>query len=142
MSKSTRLTFLTFVFLAVLLSGCGSASTPVPPTFAPSPIPLPPTFTAEPTATETPSPAPTTTLSEATATLEAISLPFSEVGPYHVGIKRNTAYEDSSRSGRKVAITIWYPAIQPQNSTSSGPIVDAMPDLNNAPYPLVLCQSE
>jgi oligopeptide transport system substrate-binding protein len=40
----------------VLLSGCASASTPVPPTSTPSPIP--PTLTPEPTATVIPSPTP------------------------------------------------------------------------------------
>jgi hypothetical protein len=61
MKKSIGLVFFAFVFLTVLLSGCASASTPVPPTFTPAPptnTPLPtatstksPTFTPEPTPT-------------------------------------------------------------------------------------------
>ncbi|MFC2043451.1 alpha/beta hydrolase family protein, partial [Chloroflexota bacterium] len=79
---------------------------------------------------------------EPTATLESIGFPLSESGSYHVGIRRNIAFEDSSRDGRKVTITIWYPAVQPQESTSSDPISDAMPDLTNAPYPLILSSSK
>jgi predicted dienelactone hydrolase len=59
-----------------------------------------------------------------------------------VGIRRNISYEDSSRDGRKITISVWYPAIQPQDSASSGPISDALPDLTNAPYPLILSSSK
>ena len=54
MKKLTELTFLAFVLLTLLLSGCVPAPTPIPPTFTPSPVP--PTFTPEPTATVTPTP--------------------------------------------------------------------------------------
>lgn len=58
MNKTIRSVFLVFILLTVLLSGCAPASTPVPPTFTPSPI-LPtntsnPTITPEPTFTATP----------------------------------------------------------------------------------------
>jgi len=78
----------------------------------------------------------------ATTTLEPINLSLSEPGPYHVGIKRYIAYVDPSRNERKVTITIWYPAIQPQDETGNDPIVNAMPDLSNAPYPLILSSSK
>jgi predicted dienelactone hydrolase len=58
-----------------------------------------------------------------------------------VGIKRNIAYQDSSRNGRNVTITVWYPAVQSQDSTTSHPIADAMPDLTNSPFPLILSAS-
>jgi GH35 family endo-1,4-beta-xylanase len=62
MNKTIRSIFLLFALLTVVLSGCSPASTPVPSTFAPSPIP--PTFSATistaPTTTPTitPTPAP------------------------------------------------------------------------------------
>ena len=59
-----------------------------------------------------------------------------------MGIKRSIAYEDPSRNGRKVTITIWYPAIQPQDSISSAPIADALPDLTNTPYPMILSSTK
>jgi ABC-type transport system substrate-binding protein len=55
--KSIKSVFLIFIVLTVLLSGCASTSTPVPPTYTPSPIP--PTLTPEPTATATAIPSPT-----------------------------------------------------------------------------------
>lgn len=48
MKKSAQSVFLVFVALTVLLNGCVPASTPIPPTFTPSPI--------LPTATTTPMP--------------------------------------------------------------------------------------
>jgi len=58
MKKSIGSVFLAFMFLTILLSGCASASTPVPPTLTP----IPPTFTPIPTntlaPTNTPTPAP------------------------------------------------------------------------------------
>lgn len=60
MHKTIRSVFLAFVVLAVLISGCAPAPTPIPPTFTASPIP--PTVTLEPTVTATatviPSPTP------------------------------------------------------------------------------------
>jgi len=109
----------------ILLSACGTSTltlTSVSPT-------------KKPTITQSPTPEPT-------ATLESIGFQLSESGSYHVGIRRNIAYEDSSRDGRKVTITIWYPGVEPQDSTSTDHIIDAMPDLNNAPYPLILSSSK
>ena len=62
MKKTIRSIFLVFALLTVVLSGCSPASTPVPSTFTPSPIP--PTFSAPLTTTPTitptvmPTPAP------------------------------------------------------------------------------------
>jgi len=44
MKKSLRSIFLAFVLLAIMVSGCAPASTPVPPTLTP----IPPTATAQP----------------------------------------------------------------------------------------------
>ena len=41
MKKPTRLIFLLFVVLAILLDGCALAPTPIPPTFTPEPTAIP-----------------------------------------------------------------------------------------------------
>ncbi len=75
------------------------------------------------------------------ATQEPAPLPLSEPGPYHVGM-RTFASEDASRDNRQVGITVWYPALQPQEATYSGPTNDAAPDLGGAPYPLILSSTK
>ena len=97
--------------------------------------------------TPTTTPKPTTTLPRDTPkpsvpTQEPASLPLSEPGSYHAGIRRNLAFQDASRGGRKVAITIWYPAAMPQDSTSTRPTSDAVADPTGAPYPLILSSSK
>jgi predicted dienelactone hydrolase len=82
------------------------------------------------------------TIPEATMTQEPVILPLSEPGPYHVGLRRNITFEDSSRNGRKVTITIWYPATPPQGSTGSDPIPDATPEPSGGPYPLLLSSTK
>ncbi len=78
MKKSIRSVFIPFVLAAVLLSGCGSAATPVPSTVPASPVPS--TATPEATATETLIP-PSPTL-EPTAVPTAVSLPQQWNGTY------------------------------------------------------------
>jgi predicted dienelactone hydrolase len=119
--------FRYIVVCTILLSACGApmeSPAAIAPTNAPT---INQTATAE---------------QQATATPESIILPLSEPGPYHVGIKRYITYVDPSRNERKVTVTIWYPAIQPQDATGKEPIVNAMPDLTNAPYPLILSSSK
>lgn len=112
-----RLVYITlFMMFAIILGACAKAT------------PQPTDETIAPT--------------ESVATPESVNLPLSELGSYHVGIKRNIVYEDSSRNERKVTITIWYPAAQPQDSTSSDPIADATPAKTNAPYPLILSSTK
>lgn len=77
-----------------------------------------------------------------TLTREPVTLPLSETGHYHVGLLRNIAFEDSSRNNRKVAITIWYPAIPLQGSTSNDPIPDAKPEPSGGPYPVILSSTK
>ncbi|MFZ2096529.1 MAG: hypothetical protein WAV05_07805 [Anaerolineales bacterium] len=53
MKKSIQSVFLAFIFITVVLSGCASATTPVPPTLTPIPptatyTPIPPTSTPAP----------------------------------------------------------------------------------------------
>jgi len=55
----------------------------------------------------------------------------AESGPYHVGM-RTIQLVDESRGGRQVSVTVWYPAVQPADSTSSAPTRDADPDREGA----------
>ena len=77
-----------------------------------------------------------------TSIQEPAILPLSTPGPYHVGILRNITFEDPSRNSRKVTITIWYPAIQPQGSVGGEPIPDANPEPSGKPYPLILSSTK
>jgi len=76
------------------------------------------------------------------STEEPASFPLSEPGLYHVGIRRNFAFHDASRGGREVTITIWYPAVMDQDSTSTRPTNDAVADPTGAPYPLIMSSSK
>ena len=66
---------------------------------------------------------------------------FSKKGPYHVGT-RKLSFNDANRDGRYVSITVWYPAVQPADSTSKGPSFEADPDDSSAPYPLILSDTK
>ncbi len=66
----------------------------------------------------------------------------SKPGTYPVGVLRNIQFADLSQNRRKVTVTIWFPAVQPQGSSSSEPIKDATPDPSGGPYPLILCSSK
>jgi predicted dienelactone hydrolase len=57
------------------------------------------------------------------------ALPLSEPGPYTVGT-RNMTFVDENRDAREVDVTVRYPAVEAGE--------DALPDLSNAPYPLIL----
>ena len=118
---------LTLVLLfLVACSRPEAVPTPVPP--AATPTPVPPTATM-PHATE---------VVDVEITQEPGPFPLSEPGPYGVGLRRDFAFEDTSRGGRNVGIRIWYPALKPQDSTQTGPTVDAVADTTGAPYPLIL----
>jgi hypothetical protein len=89
---------------------------------------------------------PTAELPGATATAIAPTLespPFclSEPGPYHVG--RNWfSFEDPSRPSRELTMTVWYPALAPEDLTSTAPTVGAPPDTSAAPYPAILSSTK
>jgi predicted dienelactone hydrolase len=63
--------------------------------------------------------------------------PLAGPGPYQAGV-RTFAFEDAGRDERAVGVTVWYPAVQPQDWTSSRAAPDADPDRSGAPYPLIL----
>lgn len=75
------------------------------------------------------------------STTEPIKLPLSEPGPYAVGIRRNTSFVDASRNNREVILTVWYPAIKPDEGASE-PISDALADTSAAPYPVIMSSSK
>jgi predicted dienelactone hydrolase len=88
----------------------------------------------------------TTTAPQTTATVPQVSpepvlFPLSESGLYQVGTRTFT-FEDTTREGREVGITLWYPALQPPESTGSNLSKDAAPDLSGAPYPLILSSTK
>jgi len=108
----------TIGILIYLLVACSPAATAVPQT----PEPVPSATVVPPT----PKPDP---------------LLFFKKGPYHVG-KRPLSFNDASRDGRYVSITVWYPAIKPADSTSNLPTLDAAPDTSSEPYPLILSDTK
>ena len=92
-----------------------------------------------PQSTETTQPEPPTTVTQVNP--EPIPFLFSKKGPYHVGT-RKLSFKDANRDGRYVGITVWYPAVQPADSTTKGPTFEADPDTSSAPYPLILSDTK
>jgi predicted dienelactone hydrolase len=84
---------------------------------------------------------PDATATATVVTQEPASFPLSEPGPYHTVI-RTYEFADASRDGRKVGITVWYPAVRPASSTGSSPTRDANPDASGAPYPPILSSAK
>ena len=70
---------------------------------------------------------------------EPVSLPLGEPGPYYAG-KRTFTFDDASRDGRRIEVTVLYPAVRPEGSAASHLLAgtDLDPDLSGAPYPLIL----
>jgi predicted dienelactone hydrolase len=116
----------------LFLHACNPATTRLPAATATSmPTNAPVEDTATPTAVSK--------VLTVTSTVASQSAPFllSEPGEYHVGL-RSLVAKDASRGNRPIGITIWYPALQPPNSTVKGSTRDATPDPSGAPYPLIL----
>ncbi|MEE4195120.1 MAG: hypothetical protein V2J07_07970 [Anaerolineae bacterium] len=65
----------------------------------------------------------------------------AEPGPYEVGTLFVRAYKDSSRSDRAVNLTIWYPGVLPEGQEPADTNMNIEPDLQKAPYPLILSSS-
>ncbi len=72
-------------------------------------------------------------------TQEPVLFPLSEPGPYYTG-KRTFTFEDASRDGREIGVTVFYPALRPEGSTGPKLLAGTNrdPDLSGAPYPLIL----
>lgn len=113
--------YAALLFLFLLLSSCAAPAEPPQNTLPPAATAtkILPTATSGPTATSAP-------------------LAFSQPGKYPAGIRRMITYVDESRGGRKVTLTIWYPAIVPSGTPQTETYNDAEMDLNAAPYPLIM----
>ena len=88
---------------------------------------------------------PTVKMPSATATIplvtqEPVNLPFSEPGPYYVG-KWEFTIVDATRNDRQIQLTIWYPALRKKDDKGRTITLNADPDLDEAPYPLILTGS-
>lgn len=72
--------------------------------------------------------------------------PLSEPGTYDFGTRGGFSqlyvFTDTSRGDREVSIMVWYPAILPVDAPPSDYNIDAEPDLNGAPYPLILSSAK
>jgi len=124
------------VLVAILsIAGACSGDASRPPDLAPS--------TGPADRTDVP-PSPSPSAPDPTAPVDsAAPMPFSlgEPGPYHVGT-RSIAAEDAARDHRPVAITLWYPAVRPDDASDPGPTRGAAPDPGGAPYPLILSSTK
>jgi predicted dienelactone hydrolase len=120
------------ILLVVLLSACTPTSPPNLPVTATQPLasqaPASPTA-PQPSATAGPTATPD-------ATQTALDYPLSQPGPYFTG-KRSYSFVDESRGGRKVPVTVWYPAVKPEGYKGTT-AKDAEPDMSAAPYPLLI----
>jgi predicted dienelactone hydrolase len=72
-----------------------------------------------------------------------VPFPLSEPGHYYTG-KRTFTFEDASRSGREIGVTVYYPALRPQGSIGPKLLAGTNrdPDLSGAPYPLILTETD
>lgn len=70
-------------------------------------------------------------------TRESNPYPLSEPGPYWVGNREYTLL-DNNREGRKIKLTILYPALKQTNADGNFITRDAVPDISGAQYPLIL----
>ncbi len=65
-------------------------------------------------------------------------LPLADYGPYGVG-RMNMTFVDESRGERDLAVAVWYPAVIPEGESARATgVLDASPDVDDAPYPLIL----
>jgi hypothetical protein len=120
MNRSPFQTMIASLLIVMIISGCN---------------PTPEKIT-QPTATST-------TLGSANivSTPKAGILPLSAPGPYQIA-KHEYSYQDATREGRKVDITIWFPAIKPAGSAASNLVQEIKPDLTSAPYRLILSSTK
>ena len=125
------MSFTIVLLFVVTLASCGT------------PAAVPPTATLpQAKATRQQAAATVTQIAEtavADTTREPVPFPLSEPGPYYTG-KRTYTFEDASRDGREIGVTVIYPAVLPEGSTGDKLQAGANrdPALNGAPYPLIL----
>ncbi|MBN2044623.1 MAG: hypothetical protein JW757_06365, partial [Anaerolineales bacterium] len=63
--------------------------------------------------------------------------PFSEPGPFWSG-RREYRFVDNNRGGREISVTIWYPALKQTDDQGKEISLNAIPDMSNAPYPMIM----
>ena len=123
--------------LALLLAACA----PVVQTQLPTEISAasPAATLPEVAPTDTQPPATTVPIPTAapTETQEPPALSLTNPGPYFVGNRSYTIVDDS-RDGRKINVTIYYPALQEKDANGHVVRHKAAADLSSAPYPLIL----
>lgn len=69
--------------------------------------------------------------------------PLSKPGAYDFGTLLNQRFKDPSRADRAVGLTVWYPAILPEEDAAPSEYnFNADPDLSGAPYPLILSSAK
>lgn len=107
-----------FTIVAIMLCACSRADGVPPTKMGMTTTPIPPS-----------PPAPTRPVS--------IPFPLSEPGPYLAG-SRVYSIADESRDGRKIRLTIWYPALKHVDAQGRVIPFEAPPDISGAPYPLIL----
>ena len=105
--------------------GDGTISQEPPAETAPSATEKPPEATVAPTPTAYSIPQ---------------AFPLSEPGPYFAS-STSFVLVDTSRNGREVKVTLWYPALKQADEQGNLKIRDAPPDNSQAPYPLILTDS-
>jgi predicted dienelactone hydrolase len=146
-TDKARICLTVGAFLACMLASCGpptsvpstAATTPIPSTAAATPVP--PTATVQVT-TEA-AEVEITQAVDVESTEEPVPFPLSEPGPYYTG-KRTFTFEDASRDGREIGVTVFYPAVLPEGSKGDKLLAGTNrdPDLSGAPYPLILTESD
>jgi predicted dienelactone hydrolase len=132
------ISFSVVLLLTVTMASCATA-TSVPSTAAATPVPS--TVTV-PDATEA-GDGETTQAVDVESAEEPVPFPLSEPGPYYTG-KRTFTFEDASRGGREIGVTLYYPALRPEGSTGPKLLAGTNrdPDLSGAPYPLILTEKD
>ena len=129
--------------LAWMLASCGTPAA-VPPTAT---LPQAAATVQQAKATEEQVAATTEQVAEETAGVEAtqepVPFPLSEPGAYYTG-KRTFTFEDASRGGREIGVTVFYPAVLPEGSKGTKLLAGTNrdPDLSGAPYPLILTERD
>jgi len=68
--------------------------------------------------------------------------PLSKPGHFDFGTRQNYQFTDPARDNREVSLTIWYPAVLPEDAPPSDYNFNAAPDTSGAPYPLILSSAK
>ena len=125
-----------FIVILVLIS-CSSEIVPIAEITATQPRTTPAKPTEIPTSTSPPQTATVVPSESLSLALDMGSFPLAEYGIYEFGT-RMISFDDPSRDNRHISITVWYPAVRPEQSTSNDPSRDVPANLNGAPYPVIL----